>query len=343
MIASHTGIRHGVPGSVNFPGSNTPIRNRAYAGPSDLAPAPRLTRALVEGSVQIQEAAWMGRQLMPDLFRTEWKMQIVVEDDSHLLVYNTERGELQVRARLKFTQATRDFEMTMFGLEAALDRRLYTRIADGAFRLPLGAAIRSRRGVALDIENRVALALSTPALWPAAHRADQSGAPWNLAGGNFKAAFELGVQQLLSVNNGYLRENLRPYMSHTAFQAAQADPTWLAWRANVSDNRVDAEAMASYLQLTGPIVVADANVSVDGVQQSLWGPSAFIVLQTGVPDINTEHGEKRFALLHRVTNPTVFAPYDEPQIGADVFTFEDWALPVVHDFTAGYFMHDMVG
>lgn len=311
-----------------------------YSGPGDLAPAPRLTRALVEGTPQ--QNAFMGPALFLELRRPEWKITIIQEDNSHLFVYDTERGIEGVRARGKFIPGTADFEMALFAFELGIDRRLYRKIADGAFRLPLGAAIRARRAVELDLENRMAMSLSTPALWPAAHRADQSGAPWNLAGGDFKAAFDIGVTQIISVNNGYLRQHVDGFMTHPAFNAAQSDPTWLAWRAANSLNPIDQAAMADYLQIRS-LTVRDATVSLDGVVQSLWGPSAYLVLNTGAADLNTEFGSRPFARLHRQTNPVVFAPYLENRRGTDYWPFEDSALPVVHNFTTGYFMHDMVG
>lgn len=314
---------------------------RRLSVPSDLAPSPIITRALVEGLPQDQSANFLGRSLMPDLVRDTWKVLIIEEDDSHLVVYDTERGLEGVRARGKFIPSTTEFDMAMFAFEYGIDRRLYKKIVAGAFRFPLGAAIRARRAVELDIENRIALILSTPALWPSLHRASQSAIPWNDPAGDFKASVELGIEQILTANNGYQRTQITFKLTRLAFRAAQADGTWKAWRANVSRNAINEAAMADYLQIPS-VEVKDATVSVKGVQQSLWGESAFLELDTGSSDLNTEFGFRHFARLHRAANPTVFSPYIDNQRGTDYWPFEDWALPVVHNYTVGFFLHDMV-
>ena len=314
------------------------------AGPSDtLYPAPRITAALRFG--EPQRRAFLGDTIMPSFPRDSWKVLIITEDDSHLVVYDTERGLMEPRKQGKFTQSTGEFNMARFGFEYGVDNGLATRFADAAFRLAVGSASRAQWAVRLDLENRKAVLCSTSGLWPAAHRNDESGTPWDGAGGDGKASIDAGIVQVLSAHPGYTRRDFNLAFSQFGWEAFQNDTTFAALtNGPVSMGRyMTTELAEEYLGLApGSIIVGDATVSVDGTVQHMWGESAILWLRTDPEQLTTEFGGDVFALFHEMGGGNAYPPYFTPNPPADWYPFEALGLPVVHDYTVGYFMFDML-
>ena len=315
---------------------------RLSAGPSDvLHPSPRLTTALRFGSPQKRQ--FLGDLLMPDFPRDAWKVLVISSGDEHLAVYDTERALQEPRKRAYFVEATTTFEMASFGLEYGLDRRLQARVSDAAFRLAVGAARRAQWGVRLDLENRKALMLSTPTLYPAAHRFNEAGTPWNGAGGDMKARMRAAEAIIFAAHPGYTRQDLMLDMSEAAWQAAQDDTAWAAVRANTTQNAANLNDLALYLGYApGSCRVADCNVTSNGTKQSLWGETAVLHLNVDTSSLDTEFGSDVFALMHRMSGGNAFPPYFEDRPTTDWYPYEDLALPVVHDYTVGAIFYDML-
>ena len=319
------------------------LRPIGAATSDSLYPAPRITAALRFGTPQ--RRVFLGDALMPVFSRDTWKVLVISEGDEHLRVFDTERGFQEPRKRGKFVQSSTEFSMAAFGFEYGVDRRLATRFADQAFRLAVGAARRAQEAVRLDLENRIALMLSTPANYAAADRKDASGTPWNGAGGDGKADFLAAFARLKVNHPGYTEADFRVGMSQHAWDALRNDTTWLADRITAGEGTsvptvADAEV---YLGLQpGSITVGDASVVDGGTVQNLWGETAIIFIAVNPSTLDTTFGSDVFALLHEMGGGNAFAPYFDDRPTTDWYPFERFALPVVHDYTSAYLIHSML-
>lgn len=313
------------------------------AGPSDsLEPAPRITGALRFGTPQRRN--WLGDTLMPSFSRDAWVVKVITEGDEHLIVYDTERGLMEPRKEGKFVQTTADFNMAAFGFEYAVDDRLQRQFANAAFRLALGSARRAERAVRLDLENRKAILLSTAALWPAGHSNDESGTPWDGAGGDGRDSIWTGWNQVLSIHPGYQYEDFNVAFSQSGWEAFQNDTAFNALtNAPASFGRVMSRAdAATYLSIPeSQLFVGDATVNVDGTLQRLWGESVISWLNVDAANVDIEFGSDIFALFHELGGGNAYPPYFTDNPPAQRYPFEANGLPVVHDYTVGYFNYDM--
>jgi hypothetical protein len=347
IIAHHTA---GLQGTENLGGDPQYLQRMQAAGGSTttMQPAAKLTAALRKGEAQRAKNTWLGPRLMPDLNVDAWRIQLPIEDGGHLRVFDTEIGFDEERREAFFANALETHEMAQFGFKHGVPDRLL-KVADSVWRLGLAAARRSQEAVELSKENLIARMLATPAFWPAAHRKDASGAPWNLVGGDMQADVDAGVTQLLSVNTASNEGDVHLALSRQAWQAAKKDRGWAASRSGIDWRRPTTTTdLELYLGLDpGRIIIGDAVVEDPDTKLSthMWGATgtAFLYLVDNGEDEDDFFGGKFFAKLHRFNGGNAYPPWRTNDPPINYFPYDLDYLTVVHSYFRGFLIDGMLG
>ena len=306
------------------------------AGPvATLVPSVPFTRALHLGVGQ-QRRNLFGDALIPRLPRDSAKVLVRESGTEHLRVFDTELGFEEPYKSAQFKEASRQFEMALYGFKYCISRDLVRFFADEIFDLTLGAAMRAEWAIRMDQENRLALLFGTLTNYPVANRLDATGAEWNATPGDSKTDIRIIENAIFQAHPTFTRLDLKMQLTIRAWEAAQEDPTFAAARGGINFATPDLADFERYLGYRpGSITQADTNVVVDGVLQSMWGETVIITVDPGSPDVINPFGANVFGLLHDMGVANAYVPWFEDDIRSDCYPVTTLTLPVGHDLSLG--------
>lgn len=282
--------------------------------------------ALVLGTPQ--DLRLPGELILQPIKVDAWQFKWTRLGNEHLEQIDTERG---LRAPIKHGDWKASVEtdiLRRFSFRILKDQDELTN-AEPTLNIRERSALLARRIVRLDIERRRRALLLNTASYPGANvKTIASGSEWNTANGDSKSDVREVVSAIVT-STGVMPDEIQCWLSLASFEAAKADPVYMAIRSNWTDTMPDEAALAKYWGI-GKITVSNpVELKADKTVGSMYGDCALFWWSGAGSAWDTEYGDFRFGGTFGWNRGVASAPYYDNTTTSWSFPWTDYANPKI--------------